>query len=32
MTGNADDAATVEDVLERAQDGPFSIGWFTRLG
>lgn len=31
MAGNADDAATVEDVLEKAQDGPFSIERLTSL-
>lgn len=31
MAGNADDAATVEDVLEKAQYGPFSIERLTSL-
>ena len=31
ITGNSDDAATLEDVLDRAQDGPFLIEWVTSL-
>lgn len=31
ITGNTDDAATLEDVLDRAQDGPFLIEWVTSL-
>lgn len=31
ITGNTSDAATLEDVLERAQDGPFLIEWVTSL-
>jgi diguanylate cyclase (GGDEF)-like protein/PAS domain S-box-containing protein len=31
ITGNTDDASTLEDVLERAQDGPFVIEWVTSL-
>ena len=31
ITGNAEDAATLEDVLERAQDGPFLIEWAINL-
>ncbi|HZX15861.1 MAG TPA: EAL domain-containing protein [Pseudomonas sp.] len=31
ITGNTDDAATLEDVLNRAQDGPFLIEWVTSL-
>ncbi|MGG5872200.1 putative bifunctional diguanylate cyclase/phosphodiesterase [Pseudomonas peli] len=31
ITGNTDDAATLEEVLERAQDGPFLIEWVTSL-
>lgn len=31
ITGNTSDAATLEDVLEKAQDGPFLIEWVTSL-
>ncbi|WP_425914211.1 putative bifunctional diguanylate cyclase/phosphodiesterase [Pseudomonas sp. GWSMS-1] len=31
ITGNTSDAATLEDVLESAQDGPFLIEWVTSL-
>lgn len=31
MAGNADDATTLEDVLEKAQYGPFSIERLTSL-
>lgn len=31
ITGNTDDAATLEHVLESAQDGPFLIEWVTSL-
>ncbi|WAC43432.1 EAL domain-containing protein [Pseudomonas sp. SL4(2022)] len=31
ITSNSHDAATLEEALQRAQDGPFSIEWVTRL-
>lgn len=31
ITSNSHDAATLEEALERAQDGPFTIEWVTRL-
>lgn len=31
ITSNSHDAATLEEALERAQDGPFAIEWVTRL-
>ena len=31
ITSNTHDAATLEEALERTQDGPFSLEWMTRL-
>lgn len=31
ITGNSNDAATLEEVLDKAQDGPFLIEWVTSL-
>ena len=31
ITGVAADAKTLEDVLHKAEDGPFEIEWLTRL-
>ncbi|MFI8384298.1 putative bifunctional diguanylate cyclase/phosphodiesterase [Pseudomonas sp. NPDC079086] len=31
ITSNNHDAATLESALEKAQDGPFTIEWITRL-
>ena len=31
ITSNNHDAATLESALKKAQDGPFTIEWVTRL-